>query len=47
MDLDTVEQRYLITAAADSTIEAFDVLVRNRAGSAVHVFHKSPRFPVH
>jgi hypothetical protein len=27
MDLDTVEQRYLITAAADSTIEAFDVLV--------------------
>jgi hypothetical protein len=27
MDLDPVEQRYLITAAADSTIEAFDVLV--------------------
>lgn len=28
MDLDPVEQRYLISAAADSTIEAFDVLVR-------------------
>lgn len=28
MDLDTVEQRYLLTAAADSTLEAFDVLVR-------------------
>lgn len=27
MDLDPVEQRYLITAAADSTIEAFDALV--------------------
>lgn len=27
MDIDAVEQRYLITAAADSTIEAFDVLV--------------------
>jgi hypothetical protein len=27
LDLDSVEQRYLLTAAADSTVEAFDVLV--------------------
>lgn len=38
MDLDTVEQRYLITAAADSTIEAFDVLV-SWAGLAEPVFY--------
>lgn len=29
LDLDSVEQRYLLTAAADSTLEAFDVLVSN------------------
>lgn len=27
LDLDTVEQRYLLTAAADSTVQAFDILV--------------------
>lgn len=27
LDLDAVEQRYLLTAAADTTVEAFDILV--------------------
>ncbi|KAF8058843.1 ATCSA-1 [Scenedesmus sp. PABB004] len=34
MDLDGVEQRYLLTGAADSTIEAFDVLATQAADAA-------------
>jgi hypothetical protein len=33
MDLDAVEQRYLLTGAADSTLKAFDVLVRAHVSS--------------
>lgn len=32
MDLDPVEQRFLLTAAADSTLEAFDVMVSMSPG---------------
>lgn len=57
LDLDTVEQRYLLTAAADTTVEAFDILVQSQphrphapvahAVFVAHVHHKlqSPGVP--
>ncbi|WIA19361.1 hypothetical protein OEZ85_003989 [Tetradesmus obliquus] len=45
LDLDSVEQRYLLTAAADSTLEAFDVLAA-AAGSGQEQVQLSPLFTV-